>query len=459
MESYRELYDSIDNPIENQQLLETFVLNYSRDKNPYESLVSEQEGIQTTNFNKNHKENLMVVLFNYWSYHIRQLPDNHSKILSVENTDMYFYMSGDEKLRLKRLLENIGKVNSYQQLLDVINNNELIERFSPVSNIVKEMYNEWIHIPSFLYSNFDEKKEQIEHRLYVNIEGKNLYQVIYQLFKKINEKNLQFHFKFSETIRDDTLVIYVDKDHLMDYVEIMREIKKEHSELFNDTLKPPVLTGKIDGWLGYGSEPSGEISSSFNSKRAGVIEEGISKEYFSYLRDNPDKKIKYKNKDITINEYFSLLLTKKIIEGFKRDYGVTPSNKNADGIVQQIISQIPRIIDESEKIKWDAYNNEIKIKIQTGNGTIDAPIDNDSIKKVMRSLAHLLYKGDTDLRSKINRGIIISSHKAGIDVRKYCFDVDRRDELFRLDSKKTNEELQAMFIMPNIIQTSSNRVL
>ena len=38
---------------------------------------------------------------------------------------------------------------------------------------------------------------------------------------------------------------------------------------------PPLLTGRIDGWIGYGSEPNKSIDgkkTSFNKKRATIIE-------------------------------------------------------------------------------------------------------------------------------------------------------------------------------------------
>ncbi len=104
------------------------------------------------------------------------------------------------------------------------------------------------------------KKDQypsIEHRLYLDIESLDTYKMTTYLVEKCDEHHLPYYFKFDQYAdRDDTIVIYSSTENLTKYVEILHEIKKEHPELISRTKEPPVLTGKIDGWIGYGSEPA-----------------------------------------------------------------------------------------------------------------------------------------------------------------------------------------------------------
>ena len=59
-------------------------------------------------------------------------------------------------------------------------------------------------------------------------------------------------------------------DNLLKYINILQEIAKENPEIIQRCGKPPILTGKIDGWIGIGDEPPKKNgkNQSYNSLRA-----------------------------------------------------------------------------------------------------------------------------------------------------------------------------------------------
>ena len=74
--------------------------------------------------------------------------------------------------------------------------------------------------------------------------------------------------------------------------EILKELKNEHKEIFDRVNMPPILTGKIDGWIGYGSEPTvlldGE-NTSFNEIRSIAINNGIKIALNEWLYKNENR--------------------------------------------------------------------------------------------------------------------------------------------------------------------------
>ena len=450
MISYRDLYNSISNPIENPELFDVLIEQYSNNQPIYNILTSVyRKEKRKTNVNQTHKDNISVVLFDYWSDSIQE--QSESILPLLKKTPLYSNMTQQEFRELQGTLKTIGKISSFQQLKETLEKYPIVKKYMPNSNTIENSnMSTWTHIVSEQYDRFDGKKENIEHRLYLNIENENLYAVIYFLIKKITDKNLPYHFKYSEGLRDDSIVIYTDKEHLKEYIDILREIKKEHSNLFSDYLKPPILTGKIDGWIGYGTEPGDEKKSSFNAKRAEIIENSIDETFFSYLTNN-NINVKVNNNEVSPQEYCAYLLTKKLFEDYKESYsraktqdainkvyeriGFLPTDLNSNTlnrIYEEIKSQIPEIIRAYKEKK----DEEVSLKITTRKGKQSAPFINYKIKKIIKSFSKQIYKTDKSFIKSVIQKIIIESKKAGIDVKKFCFDIGRRDELLAQDDRK-----------------------
>lgn len=447
MESYKELYNSISNPIENPELYDILIEQYSDVQDLYNVITSvSKDKKKKKNINQKHKDGLAVSLFNYWSQSIRE---QESNFINLKKASLYQKMTLQEFMELRRILEGIGKVSSIHQLNQIIDNYPLIENYLPNKSISKGDNNSWTYISSDEYDRFDEKKEIVEHRLYINVENENLYELVNYLIKKMTDRGLPYNFKYSELLRDDSVVIYADKDYLNDYIQILREIKKEKSYLFSDYLKPPILTGKIDGWIGYGSEPGNDKKSSFNSKRIGIIENCIDEVFYSYIT-NSNFSFQLNNKSLSVNEYYAGLLTKEILNSYSNqlinaktkedieklyeNYGFLPSDLNnvtANRIYEEIKPQIPKIISGLKNKKYE----EIKFEITTRKGKMDSGLSIITIKRIIKSLSKEIYMSDKTFIQQIIRKIMIKSRDNGIDVRKYCFDVDKRDELLDLDKK------------------------
>ena len=118
------------------------------------------------------------------------------------------------------------------------------------------------------------KNRDIECRLYLNVEAKNITSVASQLFKSCVEQDVALYMKFtSYDLRSDTLLIYSTYADAPKYVDIINNMRKESPELFKNAHKLNPFLGKIDGYIGFGEEPKCSGHESFTSIRAKALNE------------------------------------------------------------------------------------------------------------------------------------------------------------------------------------------
>lgn len=136
----------------------------------------------------------------------------------------------------------------------------------------------------------DINDNHIGHRLYLNVPNDKLYQIASQIVEEFQEKRLPFEFKFDDTnkTRRDSIVFYCETEQLANNVQVLRELKERNPELFGTIDEPPIATGKIDGWIGYGSEPEDTGKESFNTIRAKALWKGITNTAIDWVDNNKD---------------------------------------------------------------------------------------------------------------------------------------------------------------------------
>lgn len=114
-------------------------------------------------------------------------------------------------------------------------------------------------------------------RLYINCNKQDLMQLANLFVDKCNQREIPSYFKYcsNKSNRSDQMVIYSNLKQLGDYIQILQEIRNENPEIVERCGQPPLLTGKIDKWIGIGDEPISRKS--FTEERADVIEDVLKK--------------------------------------------------------------------------------------------------------------------------------------------------------------------------------------
>lgn len=274
-----------------------------------------------------------------------------------------------EKQSLKEIFEQINAPELTDELIQVIQNNALSPYFyncvqrinaleesvsTQISDVDQKKITESLGRVYHKQSAFDHYKSkdyvaETNNRLYINCPKQNIADIIITFAEKCKEQGLPYYFKHctdNESVnarRADQIVIYSNIIHTADYVQILREMAQENPQLVQNCGNPPVLTGNIDGWIGFGDEPLrtqkkeiGKRDVSYSSFRTAII---------TKLMTNRSIKNPEELRQAILSEY--------------EKYGLSPENpcigtamtrayKDEDGIMQKFEESYDRQVESSK---------------------------------------------------------------------------------------------------------------
>ena len=431
MKNYHEMYEKIENPLNDDEVVRKLIEGYSdelRTKQYYNKLVQvNYKEKKYKGINMDDKDRLVSQIFNDWKKDLT---------LNIKDDEIKKYNKDFPYLR--EFLKNTPYVKSAKEFFKIkrkVDGDEKLE-------IIYPKYTPFSHGKSWTYISHNSinpskyKKIIVDHRLYLNTENIDTYKVMELFRNKCKERELDYHFKFSDIgNRDDTIVIYSDDKKLSKYLEILEEIKKEEPEIVKRAQTPPMLTGKIDGWIGYGSEPSldenGKNTKSFNSSRSGIIQNAISKETIKWLRENKE----LTKEDTGLNEY----LTKQIFDDIIKDKYRMDKSVYEPEFQEKLLKRLENDISKNKSELLEGKFDKVK---EFNIDGINIEVDSEMIQRAFRPFSKKILKKDPSFLGKVRDAIKEEGLANGIDSEKFCFDIDKRDQLFNED--KTNEILKTI---------------
>ena len=430
MKNYHEMYEKIENPLNDDEVVRKLIEGYSdelRTKEYYKKLVQvNYKEKKYTGINMEDKDRLVSQIFNDWKKDLT---------LNIKDDEIKKYNKDFPYLR--EFLKNTPYVKSAKEFFKIQRKVDVDEQLETIYS----KYTPFSHGESWTYISHNSinpskyKKFIVDHRLYLNTENIDTYKVMELFRNKCKERELDYHFKFSDIgNRDDTIVIYSDDKKLSKYLEILEEIKKEEPEIVKRAQTPPMLTGKIDGWIGYGSEPSldenGKNTKSFNSSRSGIIQNAISKETIKWLRENKE----LTKENTGLNEY----LTKQIFDDIKDKYRMVKSVDEPE-FQEKLLKKLENDISKNKSEILEGKFDGVK---EFNIDDINIKVDSEMIQRAFRPFSKKILKKDPSFLGKVRDAIKEEGLANGIDSEKFCFDIDKRDQLFNED--KTNEILKTI---------------
>ena len=432
MKNYQEIYEKIENPLNDDEVVRKLIEGYSDElgtEQYYKKLVQvNYKEKKYKDINMEDKDRLVSQIFNDWKKDLTlNIKDDEIKKYNKEFPPLREFLKNIPYVKsAKEFFKINGKVDADEQL------ETIYSKYTPFSH-----GESWTYISHNSINPSKYKKFIVDHRLYLNTENIDTYKVMELFRNKCKERELDYHFKFSENgDRDDTIVIYSDDKKLSKYLEILEEIKKEEPEIIKRAQTPPMLTGKIDGWIGYGSEPSldenGKHTNSFNSVRSGIIQNAISKETIKWIRENKE----LTKEDSGLDEY----LTKQIFDDIK-DKDKYRMDKSFDEPEFQE-KLLKRLEKEIEKNKSEILEGKFDGVKEFNIDDINIEVDSEMIQRAFRPFSKKILKKDPSFLEKVRDGIKEEGLANGIDPEKFCFDIDKREKLFNED--KTNEILETI---------------
>lgn len=419
MNQFLKLYNNSKNPLDDDKTLEKIVNAYILKGRGSWMFYEEIEKIGTEGKTSTpppvtEKNQFWSVLFNNWK---RNILNDNGKI----NPKKYKGHFSELVMNLKQ----IPDISTYDELCNIVERYPLISKYG----IMPSGDRIWNFILSRDINGTKEDDVVPNYRLYINSEAKDTYQLVAGFIGKCAKRKLPYYLKFIDvpedyTYRADSIVIWADEKTLFQYIEILNEIKNEIPSVISRCKEPPILTMKINNWIGFGTEPKGN-DDSYTSARIKLLMNSINTVMRQWIIENQDKKIIYGKTRFSIKQYIAAKAIKDEFDIIKEQikkrpqvsarYGVKINELDKDLYVKLCSEIVNEVIPA---IKANHYI--IKYKKSGGNMFFD-------FSNPINEIFSMIAKSDNSRASifeKIRENIRLNSKQYGIDEKKFIFNDD-----------------------------------
>lgn len=221
--------------------------------------------------------------------------------------------------------------------------------------------------------------------------------------------------------RADSIVIWADEKTLFKYYRILNQLQKRMPNVISRCSEPPILTMKINSWIGFGEEPN-SIEQSYTSARSKILVESISNALRTWIIENSEKKVNINKLDFPVKQYIAARSVKDGFDSMKKEiktrpksilsYGVNDSDLNRDlyiEVLNDIIDDvIPAIESDDDSIDYNKNGKNLRFYFRNSlNDVLDFVMNSDVDRK-------LFFE-------KIRENIKQNSKKYEIDEEKFIF--------------------------------------
>lgn len=400
---------------------------------------------------------------------------------------------GQDFIKMRNYLKNVPDVSTMKEADEIFYGNkgdkELETALDKYSWKSFGGESGWIHVCSRYLTAKKDQYPNVEHRLYLDTESLDTYKMITYLVEKCDEHHLPYYFKFDQYAnRDDTIVIYSSTENLTKYVEILQEIKKEHPDLVSRAKEPPVLTGQIDGWIGYGSEPSKTPDGkrqSFNEVRAKTLEHSIGTVTKQWIMSHRNQEITYQDQKLSFQDYVAMKSAEKLVADLEKrflyyeekDKKVAQRNGKTynqltvidklgyalqDVRSSQFKQSVYRILKDHmgtllPRICNGSYKDMDTINMTVRNGK-KITFSGDDLETIIQRLSVNIAKNDPNFIPTVQATIKKEASQYGIDSEKFCFDTKAREKMRTITAQKEAQRHQVQQ-QPPVSNTPQQTVL
>ncbi len=487
-----EIYNQIHNPIDDPRVIEKLINAYANLSKGFGGFYGQLTKTVQKEHNKGQyyredADRFYAMLFNKWKNSIVAM--TRDEFVQLYRKGSY----GQDFIKMRNYLKNVPDVSTMKEADEIFYGNkgdkELESALDKYSWKSFGGESGWIHVCSRYLTAKKDQYPNVEHRLYLDTESLDTYKMITYLVEKCDEHHLPYYFKFDQYAnRDDTIVIYSSTENLTKYVEILQEIKKEHPDLVSRAKEPPVLTGQIDGWIGYGSEPSKTPDGkrqSFNEVRAKTLEHSIGTVTKQWIMSHRNQEITYQDQKLSFQDYVAMKSAEKLVADLEKRflYYEEKDKKVAqrNGKTYNQLTVIDRLGYALQDVRSSQFKQSVYRILKDHMGTLLPRIcngsykDMDTINMTVRNGKKITFSGD-DLETIIQRlsvniakndpnfiptvqaTIKKEASQYGIDSEKFCFDTKAREKMRTITAQKEAQRHQVQQ-QPPVSNTPQQTVL
>ena len=453
IESLKDFYDALSNPLNNDEKLLSVVNAYAKEGSDLGGLYGSLQKIgveqkETGLINSTDRQRFEQKMYERWRHSVADMTKeefiNARAAGTLKNEFKYLHNFVKTHPECSTASELIAAID---QIPDKNESEAMFDCFEKYNWNLKNPG--WIHVKSRYVNARQEDRIEVDHRLYLNTDSTSTYGVIDALVDTYEKNGLPYYFKFDESgKRADTIVIYTSTKDLVKNLEVIRQLKKERPELAEHFHEPPVLTGVIDGDIGYGAEPE---KGSYSEVRARILGAALRGATLDWVAAHQNDEIRHGGQKMLFSDYVAKKEIKKLREDFAKRFSLhldvekrrqlsnngwvdetKASEKTAErlGFSQRDLQENSKMFQFFRSQIRDNFSDIIE-QFRAGgncdfevNGRYDKALQlgGDNFYATIRGLAPQIASHDASYLDDIRRRTHEECTKNGIDPDKFVFD-------------------------------------
>lgn len=470
IESLKDFYDVLENPIDNDETLLSIVDAYAKEDGGFGGLYGslQKVGIEQKESNLIDpvaRQKFEEKMFERWKHSVVDMTKEefiaakNAGTLKSDFTALHnFVKSHPECSTEAELREAIGQIAD-KDISDAMF--DILEKYN------WNQSDGWKHVKSRYVNARQENRINVDHRFYLNTDSTSTHAIVDALVDCYEKNHLPYYFKFDEPgHRADTIVIYTSTEDLVKNLNVLHQLKKEYPELAEHFHQPPILTGVIDKNIGYGAEPE---KSSYSDVRAKLLEKVLKNATVDWVAKHQNDEIRYGGKKIPFSDY----VIEKEIEKLKHDFSKSFSFRlesekkrqqaidgrvdetKALGVVTKQLGFNQQDLQDGSKM-FEYIRNQLRQNLPTMIGSLqstggyDLKINGRNGKEIqigggkfmvtLEKIAPQIAKHDKTYLDNIRKRIHEACIKSDIDPNKFVFDnstIAKMKKQNRIDKNQT----------------------
>lgn len=424
-----DIYNKIENPLLDDDVVKKVMEDLGKSALPgetkpfYTILTENHNSKDTTAYDLKAVDEFYVTVFNIWKKSFLNKYANPDTLSTYSAYDIFDAFRREKLAKIKSVLNTSPEFTTKKEIEDYFSSQGL------GGYIGKDDFMYLSYAPYFHFRTVDIKPDKgdtyhtknIHHRLYLNIDRKNIHKVAKKIVEKCEAKDLSFYFKIleSSTIeKDESLVLYSSDENLLSYYKILQEIGKEMPEITKNTERPVLLAGLLDGWIGYGTDPDIPGSRlSYNMLRSNIMEEALDSTYRNFTLDHLGAKIVSKNEEMTFQNYI------------------------LENLIKARVSNNPISVEQKAMLK-ETFNKQLMEYLDKGPEAqivkasyppVTISTTPQEVQKTLRVIGGRLLSDNKEVHQELLKEVRKISPKYNVIPDNLCFNIKTKEQLEEYD--------------------------
>lgn len=454
MDDLKDLYEKIENPIDNRVKWNKILAMYSSssDFDDFYLKVDASKKTNTIYYDEEEKEKFALVIWSLFKSCL--LSFNDDELLSLISTHEF----NMEIYDIVRTTQTLDSVRNYRDLTNILRENDNIK------GAFSKMYSEQ-NGNIVICSKFGMRKDtQNNTVLIVTVDAKKVYDVLKTFVNLCIDSELPYFIKFNETGKKIVLNIHVRKEDIKKCKGIIDIIKKENYTFFYEN-KKSLLEGNLDHFISI-KNMNNYNRNDYASIRCLILFKSFDSVLYDYILNHKSIIVSYKDGRMNLNEYISSFVMEKIVNSLLKDniktrddfFLIVNSNDLTtlkDYIKSRLSFNMQDILSLNLYNKDDSYN----VKLTLNNEDID--VSSTYFMEAIRNLTQTLILKDNSLEKMFRARIKNECAFYSIDPNKFCTDASfARDinyskelyEKYNDELDKIREEIKMMNKVDNLVK-------